>query len=102
VPGETFADALPQLRETYCGTIAYEIEHLSDHEQRVRLRQTIEWGEHRRKLDEAEKRQLLARLSEVEALEKYLHKAFIGQKQFSIEGLDALVPMLDEVAEQSA
>src|SRR4029079_1975737 len=35
VPGETFAEALPNLRNTYAGTIAYEIEHISDHEQRV-------------------------------------------------------------------
>ncbi|HEX6459234.1 MAG TPA: 2-oxo acid dehydrogenase subunit E2, partial [Thermoleophilaceae bacterium] len=41
VPGETFAEALPHLQETYCGTIAYEIEPISDHEQRVWLRQTI-------------------------------------------------------------
>ena len=44
VPGETLADALPELRETYCGTIAYEIEHISDHEERVWLRQAIESG----------------------------------------------------------
>src|SRR5215213_2535785 len=42
VPGDTFAEALPGLRQTYTGTIAYEIEHISDHEQRVWLRQTIE------------------------------------------------------------
>src|SRR3954463_12179474 len=47
VPGETFADALPHLQETYCVTIAYEIEHISDHEQRVWLRQSIESGEYR-------------------------------------------------------
>src|SRR3954453_9017609 len=45
---------------------------------------------------------LLERLSEVEALESYLHKAFLGKKQFSIEGLDALVPMLDEAIELAA
>ena len=45
VPGETFADALPHLQETYTGTIAYEIEHISDHEQRVWLRQAIESGD---------------------------------------------------------
>ena len=44
VPGDTFAEALPHLRETYSGTIAYEIEHISDHEQRVWLRQAIESG----------------------------------------------------------
>ena len=96
VPGETLADALPHLRETYCGTIAYEIEHISDHEQRVWLRQAIESGRFRHPLSQDERRALLARLSEVEGLEHYLRRTFLGQKQFSIEGLDALVPMLDE------
>ena len=96
VPGETFAEALPHLHDTYTGTIAYEIEHISDHEQRVWLRQAIESGAYRDPLDAGRsKRWLLDRLSQVEALEAYLHKAFLGKKQFSIEGLDALVPMLD-------
>jgi 2-oxoglutarate dehydrogenase E1 component len=99
VPGETLADALPHLLETYTGTIAYEIEHISDHEQRVWLRQAIEAGVYRKPLELEERRRLLQRLSEVEALETYLHKAFLGKKQFSIEGLDSLVPMLDEVIE---
>jgi 2-oxoglutarate dehydrogenase E1 component len=102
VPGDTFADALPHLRETYTGTISYEIEHISDHEQRVWLRQAIEAGTYRRPLDAEDRRRLLERLSEVEALETYLHKAFLGKKQFSIEGLDALVPMLDETVELAA
>ena len=96
MPGETFAEALPHLRETYCGTIAYEIEHISDHEQRVWLRQAIESGAYRQPLPPEEQRRLLERLTEVEALESYLHKAYLGKKQFSIEGLDMLVPMLDE------
>ena len=99
VPGETFADALPHLLETYAGTMAYEVEHISDHEQRVWLRQAIESGTYRQPLQPEEKRRLLERLSSVEALESYLHKAFLGKKQFSIEGLDALVPMLDEAIE---
>jgi len=102
VPGDTFADALPHLRETYTGTIAYEIEHISEHEQRVWLRQAIESGAYRQPFDTHERRRLLRRLSEVEALETYLHKTFLGKKQFSIEGLDALVPMLDETIELSA
>ncbi len=99
VPGETFADALPHLQETYCGTIAYEIEHISDHQQRVWLRQAIESGHFRLPLPADDRRRLLERLSEVEALESYLHKAFLGKKQFSIEGLDVVVPMLDEALE---
>ncbi|MGI8661133.1 MAG: multifunctional oxoglutarate decarboxylase/oxoglutarate dehydrogenase thiamine pyrophosphate-binding subunit/dihydrolipoyllysine-residue succinyltransferase subunit, partial [Thermoleophilaceae bacterium] len=102
VPGETFADALPHLVETYTGTIAYEIEHIAGHNRRVWLRQNIEAGTYRKPLAEDERLRLLTRLSEVEALEGYLHKAFLGKKQFSIEGLDVLVPMLDETIELSA
>ncbi len=97
VPGETLADALPHLQETYCGTIAYEVEHIGSHEQRVWLRQVIESGEHRQPLTDDERRGLLARLISVENLERFLHKAYLGQKRFSIEGLDAMVPMLDRI-----
>jgi len=102
VEGETFADALPRLRETYTGTIAYEIEHISDHQQRIWLRQAIESGTYRAPLAAGERKKLLGRLSAVEALETYLHKAYLGKKQFSIEGLDAMVPMLDEAIELSS
>ena len=99
VKGENFAQVLPHLRETYCGTMAYEIEHIASHEKRVWLRQAIESGAYRKPLPTQEKRRLLDRLSRVEALESYLHKTFLGRKQFSIEGLDTLVPVLDEAIE---
>ncbi len=102
VPGETLADTLPRLRDTYCGTIAYEIEHIADHEKRVWLRQAIESGKYRRPLSAGERKELLASLSRVEAFEQYLRRAFLGQKQFSIEGLDVMVPMLDEAIELAA
>src|SRR5579872_3251170 len=100
--GETLADALPRLRATYCGTLAYEIEHISDHEERVWLRQAIESGRYRQPLDTEERKALLARLSRVEGMEHYLRRAFLGQKQFSLEGLDVMVPMLDEAIELAA
>ena len=102
VPGETLADALPKLRDTYCGTIAYEIEHIADHEKRVWLRQAIESGKYRHELSTEERERLLASLSRVEAFEQYLRRAFLGQKQFSIEGLDVMVPMLDEAVTLAA
>jgi 2-oxoglutarate dehydrogenase E1 component len=102
VPGSNLAEALPHLRETYCGTIAYEIEYISDHRQRVWLRQRIESGEYRRPLLPEEKLRVLRRLTEVEALETYIHKAFLGKKSFSIEGLDMLIPMLEEVFETAS
>jgi 2-oxoglutarate dehydrogenase E1 component len=101
-PGETLEDVLPQMQETYSGTSAYEIEHISDHQERVWLRQAIETGTYRVPLSADEKRRLLTRLSEVEGLERYLRRAFLGQKSFSIEGLDALVPMLDTAIELAA
>ncbi len=97
VPGATFADALPHLRETYCGTIAYEIEHISSHRQRMWLREKIETGAFRQPLTTEERKALLTRLIEVDALERFMHKAYLGQKQFSIEGLDMTVPMIDEL-----
>ena len=96
VPGATLAEALPHLRDTYCGTIAYEIEHISDHQQRVWLRTRIESGKYRRPLSPEEKKRVLSRLTDAEALETYIHRTFLGSKSFSIEGLDALIPMLDE------
>ncbi|MFN2629248.1 MAG: 2-oxoglutarate dehydrogenase E1 component [Gaiellaceae bacterium] len=102
VAGATLADALPHLQETYTGTIAYEIEHISDHEERVWLRQAIESGRYRQPLSADERERLLTRLTEVEGMEHYLRRAFLGQKQFSIEGLDVMVPMLDEAIELAA
>jgi 2-oxoglutarate decarboxylase len=101
VPGRTLAEAYPPLHAIYCGTIAYEVEHIGSHEQRVWLRQLIESGLHRKPLSSEEKKRLLARLTAVEALERFLHKAYLGQKRFSIEGLDAAVPMLDLTIEMA-
>src|SRR5829696_7753837 len=102
VPGATLADALPHLRETYCGTIAYEIEHISSHRQRTWLRDKIESGAFRQPLTNDEAAALLRRLTMVDSLERFMHKAYLGQKQFSIEGLDMTVPMLDEMIQLAA
>jgi multifunctional 2-oxoglutarate metabolism enzyme len=96
VPGETLLEALPRMREAYCGTIAYQFEHLSSHQQRTWLREMVETGAHRQPLEDDEKRRLLDRLIDVFEFERFLEKAYLGQKIFSIEGLDAVVPMLDE------
>ena len=102
VPGETLAEALPHLQQTYCGTMAFEIEHLAEHEQRVWLRFAIESGRYRQPLAPDEQLRLLARLSDAEGFEQYLRRAFLGQKQFSLEGLDVMVPMLDEAIDIAA
>ncbi len=95
VPGATLEEAYPHLKATYCGTIAYEVEHISSHERRVWLREQIESGVHRVTLSDQEKVALLERLTQVEAMERFLGKAYLGAKRFGIEGVDMMVPMLD-------
>ena len=97
VPGETLLDVLPRMREAYCGTIAYQFEHLSSHQQRTWLQEMVETGAHRQPLDDEEKRRLLGRLIDVFEFERFVEKAYLGQKIFSVEGLDTVVPMLDEL-----
>jgi len=96
VPGATLAESLPHLRETYSSTIAYEVEHISDPDQRRWLREAIESGRYRRPLAPERAAQLLGRLTKAETMERYLRKTFIGFKTFSVEGLDAMIPLLEE------
>lgn len=96
------ADALNELSSIYSGSIGYEFEHLDDNVRVDWLWDQVEAGTHVRSLDAAEKRALLRRISEVEGLEQFLHRAYLGQKRFSIEGNDMLVPMLDVAIETAA
>jgi 2-oxoglutarate decarboxylase len=106
VEGQTLAEALPHLQEMYCGTIAYEIEHIASHRERVWLRQVIESSVHRRMLTSDRKLRTLTSLIRTTALEEFLHRTYLGQKRFGIEGLEMLVPVLemaiDLAAEQGA
>ena len=102
VPGENLAESLPYLREIYTGTMAYESEHIASHRQRHWLRERIEGSVYRKPLEPEAQRQLLQRLLAVDALERFMHKAYLGQQQFSIEGLDMTVPMIDQAIELAA
>src|SRR5258707_12331446 len=66
------------------------------------LREQSESGEFRTPLTNDEQKALLKRLTEVDALERFMHKAYLGQKQFSVEGLDMTVPMIDEIIQLAA
>ena len=89
------------LRQVYCGTVGYEFEHIQSADERAWLRDAVESGRFSAPLSPERKHELLARLSEVEGFEKFLHKTFFGQKRFSIEGTDLLVPMLDEAIRET-
>lgn len=94
-------DVVNQLIAAYTGYIAFEFEHIEEVGEREWLENKIETRSFMRDFNKEEQKQLLKRLTEVEGLEKFLHKTFVGQKRFSIEGVDVLVPMLDELVNQS-
>ncbi len=96
-PGETLLEAMPRMRAAYTGAIGYQFEHMSSHQQRVWMREMIETGAHRKPFSQEKQRLLLDRLIDVFEFERFLEKAYLGQKMFSIEGLDAIVTMIDEL-----
>lgn len=88
-------DAINMLRRFYSGPLGYDFSHVHSVEERDWLRQQVEVPESELELTAEEKRGILKRLTEAEAFERFLHTSFPGQKRFSIEGTDTLVPMLD-------
>lgn len=93
----TAADATARLRSLYSSTMGFEFEHLGSFTERQWLRDAVEGGAYQQDLTTDEKKAILTRLTEVDALERFLGRAYQGYKRFSIEGSDALVVMLDEI-----
>ncbi|CAM3275964.1 2-oxoglutarate dehydrogenase E1 component [Macrococcoides canis] len=89
-------EAITEMQQTYQGPIAYEVSHINNSEEREWLKTTIE-SKVKRDFSKEEKVELLKSVARVEGFEKYIHKNFVGAKRFSIEGVDALVPMLENV-----
>lgn len=90
-------EAIQRLRDIYTRSLAYEFSHVFDVDERKWLNQMVEAEAFNPGLSVAEKTELLDRLTDVVSFEDFLNRTFVGQKRFSIEGVDALVPMLDEV-----
>jgi len=90
-------EAIHALRAMYLGTISYEFDQVKSPVERAWLRDAVGLQLYHGRLTPGESRKLLKRLTQVEAFERYLHQTYPGQKRFSIEGTDVLVPMLDKV-----
>jgi 2-oxoglutarate dehydrogenase E1 component len=100
--GESVAAALKRLEVAYTGHIGYEFEHIED-PVRVRwLWAQVESGVHTTPMSTEGRKRLLHRLTQVEGFEQFLHRAYLGQKRFSIEGTDMMVPMLDLALDEAA
>lgn len=90
-------DVVGYLRDLYSRSLAYEFSHVQDLREKNWLNRAVESKRFQNPVPDREKINLLKQLVKVEAFEHFLHKTFVGQKRFSIEGLDVLVPMLDKL-----
>ncbi len=90
-------EAINHLRKVYTQKIAFEYNHVHELEEKKWLQGQIESESFYPSLTKEERIQVLHRLSEVEGFEKFIHRTFVGQKRFSIEGLDTLVPLIDKI-----
>ena len=98
----TMFEVVEALRRVYCSTTGYDYAHVFVPEERHWLRQAAECGRFRAPSDPIDPVALLDRLTQVEVFERFLHRSFPGKTRFSIEGLDMLVPVLDEVIGEAA
>ncbi len=99
----TAYEAIAALREVYCAATGYDYDHLTNPQERSWLRDAAESHRFRQDFDPDGDNalRLLKRLIKVEIFEQFLHKAFVGKKRFSIEGLDMMVPVIDEIIGRS-
>ncbi len=97
----TLREILQMLRETYCGTIGAEYMYVSDPGQKRWIQQRLEAMRGRPQFAPEVKRRILERLTAAETLEKYLHTRYVGQKRFSLEGGETLIPCMDEIVQRA-
>jgi 2-oxoglutarate dehydrogenase E1 component len=89
------------LRDTYCRNIGFEYMFISDRAQRQWIQEHIEPVRGAPKVSQAEQKRLLQKLTEAEHLERYLHTKYVGQKRFSLEGGESLIPSIDELIQRA-
>ncbi len=96
----TLREILKQLRHIYTGRIGVEFAHVSTGDERLWLQDRFQDGRLHDRFDNEERLNLLWQLTAAEGLERYLHTRYVGQKRFSLEGGDALIPLLDDVVQR--
>ncbi|MCC7124985.1 MAG: 2-oxoglutarate dehydrogenase E1 component [Acidobacteria bacterium] len=95
-------DAITRLRAVYCGTTGHDYNHVFVPAEREWLRQAVESRQFRPPLDPLDARELLDRITQVESFERFLHRTFPGKTRFSVEGLDMMIPIIDEIVSDAA
>ena len=97
----TLRTLLQALRDTYCRNIGYEYMFISDRAQRQWIQERIEPARGHIPVTVDQQKRLLQKLTEAEHLERYLHTRYVGQKRFSLEGGESLIPSIDELIQRA-
>jgi 2-oxoglutarate dehydrogenase E1 component len=97
----TLRELVAALEETYCGTLGIEYMHIADKAPRAWLQERMEPARNRAALTSDERADLFARLVRAETFEQFLDTKYVGQKRFSLEGGEALIPLLDTLIEEA-
>ncbi len=93
-------DILRQLETIYAGPIGAEFAHMSESRERLWLQDRFQAGMLQQRFTADEKRNILWQLTAAEGLERYLHTRYVGQKRFSLEGGDTMLPLLDDLIQR--
>ncbi len=96
-PQATLAEIITILREAYCRHVGAEYMHITDTNQKRWIQRKLEDVRGRSQFSPEFRRQILERVIAAEGLEQYLHTKYVGQKRFSLEGGESLIPLLDEL-----
>ncbi len=96
----TLRDLLSTLKRVYAGTVGADYAHLSRGRERRWIRERLERGMLSERYSDDERRHIFRQLTAAEGIERYLHTRYVGQKRFSLEGGDSLVPLLDDLIQQ--
>ena len=100
-PLQSLRAILGRLQSTYCKAIGVEFTHIQDPGRKAWLQQRMERSENHPQLDAASRGRILEQLSQAELFERFLHTKFLGQKRFSLEGAESLIPLLDCLVESA-
>ena len=96
----TLRDILALLQRIYCGKIGAEFAHISRARERLWLRERFESDRVNRTFTDSERRGIFASLNRAEGIERYLNTKYVGQKRFSLEGSETLIPILDDLIQR--
>ncbi len=98
----TLSTIVEFLRDTYCGSVGVEYVHIQNRDIRRWLQAEMEPSRNRRELEKAEKTRLLGHLVNAELFESFIHSRYQGQKRFSLEGAESLIPAMHQFMETAA